>query len=70
MIRYTCLAGVGVFVSLSFQSVAQTQSPLDALYACSEIESDSERLACYDGAVGRTKEAETAGEFRTITRQE
>lgn len=49
---------------------ADENAPLDKLYVCSAIEDDAERLSCYDEAVGRVKEAETAGEFATITRQE
>lgn len=40
------------------------------VYACKEIATDAERLACYDAAVGRLKAAEEAGEVKTFTRTE
>ncbi|WP_143435515.1 hypothetical protein [Henriciella aquimarina] len=40
------------------------------VYACADIASDSERLACYDAAVGRLKSAEQAGDVVTVTRDE
>ncbi len=42
----------------------------DAVYACAALESDTERLACYDTAVGRLKAAEEAGEVTTVSRAE
>lgn len=40
------------------------------VYACADIAGDSERLACYDAAVGRLKSAEDAGDVLTVTRDE
>ncbi|WP_300395725.1 hypothetical protein [Henriciella sp.] len=40
------------------------------VYACAEIETDEDRLACYDAAVGRLKSAEEAGEVVTVSREE
>ena len=40
------------------------------VYACKDISTDAERLACYDAAVGRLKAAEDAGEVKTFTRKE
>ena len=42
----------------------------DAIYACTSLTDDSERLACYDMAVGRFKEAEESGELTTVSRAE
>lgn len=55
---------------LAFQASAQTSSPLDPIYACASIETDNERLACYDQAVERTQQSEKEGDFRTVTRDE
>ena len=68
--KFTCLAGVASISVLTFQANAQENSPLETIYACSDVANDSERLACYDQAVGRTRQAEQSGEFRTFTRQE
>lgn len=51
-------------VSAHAQGPAQT----DAVYACTSIEIDAERLACYDEAVGRLKTAEESGEITTVSR--
>lgn len=55
---------------IAFPAISENISPLETLYQCSEIEDDSARLTCYDTAVGRTREAEQSGEFKTITRKE
>ena len=51
-------------------ALADTPASTSAVYACADIADDSERLACYDGAVGRLKAAEEAGEVATVTRAE
>lgn len=53
--------------ALPFCASAQSAGTGD-VYACAEITEDLERLACYDSAVGRLKEAEEAGELTTVTR--
>lgn len=40
------------------------------VYACKDMPGDTERLACYDAAVGRLKAAEEAGEVTTVSRKE
>ncbi len=67
------LAAFGVAASLT---VAQAQtpapaaaSPLAKVYDCAAIASDPDRLACYDAAVGRLKEAETKGDVVAIDRE-
>ena len=42
----------------------------DEVYACATISEYAERLACYDAAVGRLKDAEDAGEITTVTREQ
>lgn len=49
---------------------ADEQSPLEQVYACADIKTDSERLACFDAAVASTRTAQESGEFATITREE
>ena len=41
-----------------------------AVYACVGLKDDAERLACYDSAVGRLKQAEEAGEVTTVSRED
>lgn len=40
------------------------------VYACAEIETDEDRLACYDAAVGRLKSAEESGNVVTVSRDD
>lgn len=41
---------------------------LTQLYACGQIQTDAERLACYDAAVGRLQQAERSGEMIVVDR--
>ena len=59
-----------LILAFSAPALAETPAGTSEVYACAAIESDSERLACYDSAVGRLKAAEEAGEVATITRAE
>lgn len=63
-----------LFAALLFTPIAlaQTEDPVStqAVYDCASIGEDTERLACYDNAVGRLKAAEEAGEVTTISRVE
>jgi len=54
---------------IAFADDAATAST-DAVYACASLSADAERLACYDDAVRRLKDAEEAGEVTTVTRTE
>ena len=67
MIRPLALLLAAGLVALP--GLAEDVSTAD-VYACKEIASDTERLACYDAAVGRLKAAEDAGEVKTFTRKE
>lgn len=59
---------------LAFASVAAAQesppSPpvLDQVYACANVSAEAERLACYDAAVGRLRQAQTSGELVAVDR--
>jgi hypothetical protein len=55
-------------------AAAQEQSPtggiVDQVYACAEISAEAERLACYDRAVGRMREAQTRGDLVAVDREQ
>ncbi|WOR13588.1 hypothetical protein RYZ27_07370 [Hyphomonas sp. FCG-A18] len=53
-------------------AIAQDDQPIStqAVYDCAALSDDTERLACYDNAVGRLKAAEESGEVTTISRSE
>lgn len=59
---------IGLFVSSP--AWAQETVTTEAIYACADIEGDSERLACYDAAVSQFRTAEEAGEVATISKSE
>jgi hypothetical protein len=45
---------------------AEEAGVLDAVYACSDVEDATARLACFDAAVGELKSSEAAGEFVAV----
>lgn len=45
-------------------------TPLDAVFACSAISDNAERLACYDRTVGAVQSATTSGRVVTIDREQ
>lgn len=67
MLRITSCFAVAAIITTPI--LAETAST-DAVYACASIAADTERLACYDGAVGRLKAAEESGELATVSREE
>ena len=64
------------FVAFAGAASAQQQEPqpspgvLDQVYACANISDEAQRLACYDGAVGRLRAAQTSGNLVAVDRQQ
>lgn len=61
------------FIALAGPVAAQEQTPatpgaLDQVYACRSITDEAQRLACYDGAVGRLQEAQNTGNLVAVDR--
>lgn len=54
---------------LAGPALAQEAS-LEAVLACRAIEDPTERVGCYDAAVGRLEQAQAEGEVKVITRAE
>lgn len=50
------------------QQVQPTPAALERAYACAAIVEDGARLACYDEAVGRLREAEASGQVVALDR--
>jgi len=50
----------------------QTASPalLEQVYACAGTADEAQRLACYDEAVGRLRQAQTSGQIVAVDRQQ
>lgn len=70
----TVAVGFALFACSVSSAAAQAQSPpagvVDQVYACAEISAEAERLACYDRAVGRMRDAQTSGELVTVDREQ
>ncbi len=69
------LLGCGLMMGMSAPASAQEASAPETVstatvYACADLADDTDRLACYDNAVGRLKAAEETGDVMTVTRQE
>jgi len=67
------ILGAAVFLGvLSGAAVAQTppETPLAPVFACADIASDQERLACYDRAVGEVRQATSAGRIVAVDREQ
>jgi hypothetical protein len=52
------------------QQPAPTPGVLDQVYACANIADEAQRLACYDGAVGRLREAQNSGNLVAVDREQ
>jgi hypothetical protein len=50
------------------QTPAATPQALTDVYACAQVQDDAQRLQCYDGAVGRLRQAETQGQVVAVDR--
>lgn len=59
------LAPVAAFAQTAPQATPQA---LTDVYTCAQIQDDAQRLQCYDGAVGRLRQAETTGQVVAVDR--
>jgi hypothetical protein len=66
MIRFPIVAA---FVLIALPAVAQ-EAPLDKVYACAGVTDSAQRLACYDAAVARLKQAESSGGLAVVNREQ
>jgi len=60
---------VGVQSAWAQPSAQPTPAALANAYRCAELQDNMERLACYDEAVGRLRQAETQGQIVAIDRE-
>jgi len=61
------------FIALAGPATAQqdqTPQVLDEVYACAEVADEAARLACYDAAVGRLREAQNSGNLVAVDREQ
>lgn len=71
MRTFPAVAALAVFViatAAHAQPAPDVRSPevLTKVYACATVADPAARLACYDGAVGQLKTAETSGQFTAV----
>lgn len=70
--RYAITALVLLFAPAAAAQTDSGQPPrpesLEGVYACAEVSDDAQRLACYDAAVGRMRQAESEGQFVAVDR--
>lgn len=68
----TFLVTAVALAALASVAYAQTPAPtpqaLVDVYGCAQIQDDAQRLQCYDGAVGRLRQAETQGQVVAVDR--
>ena len=67
------LLAVTLFIALTQPVYAQsTPQPTEIsdVYACKTLADSTERLECYDNAVGRLEAAEKSGEVVTVSKKE
>jgi hypothetical protein len=74
MVRLGIIGAIFLLASASI-AAAQTSAPeapqiLTDAFRCAEIQDDSQRLACYDSAVGRLRTAQTQGQIVAIDREQ
>lgn len=62
------LAAVPAFAQTS--PATPTPETLSAVYTCTDVQDDAERLRCYDDAVRRLRQAQTQGEVVAVDRQQ
>jgi hypothetical protein len=55
-------------VAAQEQSTPSNPGVLDQVYGCRSIADEAQRLACYDGAVGRLQEAQNTGNLVAVDR--
>lgn len=67
-IALSSLAFLALASSATAQPAPPTPGVLDQVYACAAIAGEPERLACYDGAVGRLRAAESSGQVVAVDR--
>lgn len=69
----TILLGVAAAALIPAAALAQTSPAptpqvLTDVYTCAQLQDDAQRLQCYDGAVGRLRQAETQGQVVAVDR--
>jgi hypothetical protein len=67
---FTAAAAAALLSSAQAQTPTPTPQAITDVYACAQVQDDAQRLQCYDGAVGRLRQAESAGQVVAVDRQQ
>lgn len=70
VIASLCFVAFAAGTAAAQDQRAQSPQVLDQVYACANITDEAQRLACYDGAVGRLREAQSSGNLVAVDRQQ
>jgi hypothetical protein len=63
-----CFVALAVVPAAAQERPAGNPAALDQVYQCASITDQAQRLACYDSAVGRLREAQTSGDLVAVDR--
>ena len=61
---------LGLMIMVPAAALAQTDVSTEMIYECANIDSDAERLTCYDDAVSRFQAAEASGQVAIIDKSD
>ncbi|MBO6688293.1 MAG: hypothetical protein JJ919_07425 [Henriciella sp.] len=61
---------LGLMIMVPAAALAQTDVSTEMIYECANIDSDAERLTCYDDAVSRFQAAEASGQLAIIDKSD
>lgn len=67
---FVAVAAIALTPPAFAQTSAPTPQAITDVYACAQIQDDAQRLQCYDGAVGRLRQAESQGQVVAVDRSQ
>ncbi len=68
--RFTPALIIACAMTAISPSALGQEAPLSKVYACADIPDAGQRLACFDGAVARLKQADAGGDVAVVSRQQ
>lgn len=65
-----CFVALGVVPAVAQEQPPGNPAALEQVYQCANISDEGQRLACYDAAVGRLRQAQTSGDLVAVDREQ